>query len=183
MRITRPLLAAVALSILLAPAAPAKAGPSLPKPKSTVIKPNVGIGGVTLDQRMRPRERGWRHPFKCMQLDGMSGCLWTTRKDALPPAGENGIRGPFVMQMGRKRVEALIVGSGASGADPGALRRWKTPKGIGFTSTLDAVTAAYPAATLNASTGSYSLKTRGNITTFVFAGGILSTIEMYTCEA
>lgn len=183
----RPLLAATlaaaTFSVLSAPAVSASAGPSLPKPRSTAIKPNLGIGGVRLEEKMRPRERGWKHPFRCMELNGMSGCVWTTRKDALPPAGQQGISGPFVMQMGRKRVQGLIVSSGVRDTDPGPLRRWKTPKGIGFTSTLEQVLQAYPAARLNASTGSYSLLDRGNITTFVFAGGTLNTIEMYTCEA
>ena len=175
--------AAAAAILALAPAAAPGAGPSLPKPRSTAIKPNVGIGGVRLGQRARPREPGWKRPFKCMELNGMSGCVWTTRRDALPPAGQQGISGPFAMQMGRGRVEGLILSSGTRDTDPGPVRRWKTRKGIGFTSTLEQFVAAYPAAKLNASTGSYSLLARGNITTFVFAGGTLNTIEMFTCEA
>jgi hypothetical protein len=175
--------AAAAVTVLPLTPASASAGPSLPKPESTVIKPNVGLGGVRLGQKSRPREPGWKRPFKCMELDGMSGCVWTTRKDALPPAGEQGIRGPFAMQMGRGRVEGLILSSGTRDTDPRPLRRWKTRKGIGFTSTLEQFLAAYPGAKLNASTGSYSILARGNISTFVFAAGTLNTIEMYTCEA
>ena len=155
--------------------------PKLPKPKSTVIKPNAGIGKVALGAKMKPRPKGWKTPFKCMSLQGLSGCVWTTRRDA-SAQGQQGIAGSFVMVMGRKRVAGFIVSSGAKDVDTASLRKWRTPNGIGFTSTLEEFVAAYPTAERNPSTGSYKLLANGNITVFVFTDNVLNTIEMYTCE-
>ena len=171
-------LAALAVSTATAEAA---APPRLPQPKSTVIKPNAGIGKVALGAKMKPRPKGWRNPFKCMSLQGLNGCVWTTRRDALPPQGQQGIAGAFAMMMGRKRISGFIVSSGAKDVDTRSLRKWRTPEGIGFTSTVEDVVAAYPTAQQNPSTGSYKLLARGNITIFVFANNVLNTIEMYTC--
>jgi len=176
------LIAVAAVAAVAVPAGTASAAaPKLPSPKSTVIKPNTGIGKVRLDAKMKPRPKGWKSPLKCMELGGLSGCVWTTRPDALPPQGEQGIAGPFVMLMGRKRVAGFIVSSGAKDVLTEPLRKWRTRKGIGFTSTLEQFTAAYPTAQLNPSTGSYKLLANGNITVFVFVNNVLSTIEMYTC--
>jgi hypothetical protein len=180
----KPLVALLAIGALAVPAATAGAAakPKLPQPRSTAIKPNVGLGNMRLEQKMRPRPNGWRDPLKCVRLSGLRGCVWATRRDAVPPQGQMGIRGPFVMVMGRKRVSGFIIGSGATDVDARPLRRWKTPEGIGFTSTLDQFTQAYPTAQVNPSTGSYKLLADGNITIFVFANNVLSSIEMYTCE-
>jgi hypothetical protein len=165
-----------------APVASAGAAqPELPKPRSTVVKPNVGVGGMRLGKRLRPLPKGWKHPFSCTALQGLSGCAWTTRKDALPPPGQTGIKGPYVIVAGRRNVVGIIVSSGGKEVDAGPLRRWKTRKGIGFTSTLDEFRRTYPSAQVNPSTGSYRIIAGGNITTFVFAGGVLNTIEMITC--
>jgi hypothetical protein len=182
MRITLVALLAAGVLALPAASAGAAAKPKLPQPRSTAIKPNAGLGGMRLEQRMRPRPKGWRNPLKCARISGIRGCIWATRRDALPPQGQTGIRGPFVMAMGRKRVSGFIIGSGGKDVDARPLRRWKTPEGIGFTSTVDEFTQAYPTAQQNPSTGSYKLLADGNITIFVFGNGVLSSVEMYTCE-
>jgi len=180
----RTLIALAALAAIAVPVGTANAAapPKLPKPKSTVIKPNAGIGKVALGAKMKPRPKGWKNPFKCMSLQGLNGCVWTTRRDALPPQGQQGIAGSFVMVMGRKRVAGFIVSSGAKDVDTASLRKWRTPNGIGFTSTLEEFVAAFPTAERNPSTGSYKLLANGNITVFVFTNNVLNTIEMYTCE-
>jgi hypothetical protein len=165
----------------LAPPAGAAAGPQLPKPRSTTIKPNVGVGAIRLDTRMRPLPKGWKNPHSCKALEGISGCVWVTRRDALPPQGQSGISGPFVILMGRKRTAGFVISSGGKDVDAGPLRAWKTRKGVGFNSTLDEFIQAYPSAQLNETTGSYRIIAKGNITIFVFKDGVLNTIEMYTC--
>src|SRR5215207_3153912 len=177
----RTVIALMALAAVAIPAAAAEAAPpKLPQPKSAQIKPNAGVGTVTLGKKLKPRPKGWKNPFKCMSLSGLRGCVWTTRRDALPPQGQQGIAGPYVILMGRDRVAGFVISSGAKDTDAGPLRRWRTSKGIGFTSTLEEFVQAYPTAEQNPTTGSYKLQANGNITVFVFANNVLNTIEMYT---
>src|SRR5829696_2600853 len=108
------IIAVAAVAAATVPAATAAAAtPKLPQPRSTVIKTNVGVGKLDLGDKMKPRPKGWKKPFKCTSLQGLRGCIWTTRRDALPPQGQPGIAGPYVILMGRGRVAGFVISSGA----------------------------------------------------------------------
>ncbi len=181
MRHLFPIAGVILGAALLAPTVTAAAEPKLPKPRSTVVKPNAGVGALRLDHRVRPWPKGWKKPFKCTTIQGVRGCIWTTREDALPPRGQTGIKGPYVIAMGRKRLEGVVISSGGQDLDSRPLRKWRTRKGIGFTSTLQEFIAAYPTATQHPTTGSYRITKRGYITTFIFQNEVLNTIEMFPC--
>ena len=152
---------------------------ALPTPRLTVIKPNLGIGGLSLDRRVGPWPNGWKRPLQCAAVSGLSGCIWATRHDAVPLRGQIGIRGPYVIATAhQRRLVGLAISTGGRNADVAPLRNWRTTKGIGFTSTLEEFKAAYPGATLNESAGSYRLSDGSRRTVFVFRAGVLTTIAM-----
>jgi hypothetical protein len=181
MRALLPTLTAILLVICVPVAAQAK----LPNPKSKVIRPNVGVGAVKLWKQLRPLPRGWRNPSRCLSREGLVGCSWAKRRDAHPPQGQLGIKGPYIYAAGTRRdVVQIALGAGDEEPDARPLRRWRTPAGIRIGSPLARVLAAYPGAVPGDLDNQYVILRGGRRparTNFNFVNGQLHRIEINAC--
>lgn len=153
--IRRALLPAVALALLVAPAAQA----TLPKFSDKTIVVGKSIGGVKLGMSGAAAKKAWGGAKGCLAF-GTASCIYRDAGSTQSNTGE----GSFGFPKGKVTsiyIQAPIGAKGPKYVAP--LSTPKTDKGIGLGSTVGAVKKAYPKAVLQ---GSYvTLAGKGGVTT------------------